>query len=155
MEIAHQLGELFLGAVPTVIIFLFFFAFMRWAFFTPIEKAMAERRALIEGARAEAVAVEAAAKQDLDSYNQTLKKARAEIYAEQELGRQAMIEERAQLLKAMRSRSQEEVSEAKKKILNDSAAARGEIERQTPALAADIARMILKRRPPLRDGVTQ
>jgi F-type H+-transporting ATPase subunit b len=155
MEIAHQLGELFLGAVPTVIIFLFFFAFMRWAFFTPIEKAMADRKALIEGARSEVAAVEAAAKQDLDSYNQTLRKARSEIYAEQELSRQAMLEERAQLLKAMRNRSQEEVSEAKKKILNDSAAARGEIERQTPALAADIAWMILKRRPPLRDGVTQ
>jgi F-type H+-transporting ATPase subunit b len=154
MEIAHQLGELFLGAVPTVIIFLCFYAFMRRAFFAPIEKAMAERKALIEGARAEAAAVEAAAKQDLDSYNQTLKKARAEIYAEQELSRQAVLEERAQLLKAMRSRSQDEVNEAKKKISADSATARAEIERLTPVLAADIARRILERRPPLR-GVTQ
>ena len=74
MEIAHQLGELFLGAVPTVIIVLLFYVFMRWAFFTPIQKAMAERKALIEGARAEAATVEAAAKQELDTYNQTLKK---------------------------------------------------------------------------------
>ncbi len=73
MEIAHQLGELFLGAVPTVIIFLLFYLFLRWAFFTPILKAMAERKALIEGARAEAAKIEAEAKQELDTYNQAIK----------------------------------------------------------------------------------
>jgi F-type H+-transporting ATPase subunit b len=156
MEIAHQLGQLFLGAVPTVIIFLLFYVFMRWAFFTPIQKAMAERTALIEGARAEAAGVEAAAKKDLDAYREALKKARAEIYAEQEAARRAILEERAQLLKAMRSRSQEEVREAKRTISADSANARAQIESQTPALAADIARLILEKRPPvLREGVPQ
>jgi len=61
MEILRQLGDLFLQAVPTVIIVFLFYVFMRWAFFTPIQKAMAERSAKIEGARAEAAAVEAAA----------------------------------------------------------------------------------------------
>ena len=95
MEILHQLGQLFLGAVPTVIIVLIFYFFMRWAFFTPIQKAMAERQARIEGARAEAAAVEAEAKQELDTYNEALRKARAEIYGEQEATRQAALEERA------------------------------------------------------------
>ena len=49
MEIAHQLGKLFLGALPTVIVVLLFYYFMRWAFFGPIQKAMAERNARIEG----------------------------------------------------------------------------------------------------------
>jgi F-type H+-transporting ATPase subunit b len=155
MQIAHQLGELFLGAVPTVIIFLFFFLFLRWAFFTPIQKAMAERKALIEGARAEAASVEAAAQQELDTYNQALKTARAEVYKEQEDARQVVLDERAQLLKAMRSRSQDEVSEAKKKIAADMAAARAEIEKQTPALAAEIARMVLGGRPAAGKGLRQ
>src|SRR5271154_5336798 len=43
MEILRQLGDLFLQAVPTVIIVFLFYLFMRWAFFTPIQKAMAER----------------------------------------------------------------------------------------------------------------
>ncbi len=156
MEIAHQLGQLFLGAVPTVIIFLLFYVFMRWAFFTPIQKAMAQRTALIEGARAEAAGVEAAAKKDLEAYHEALKKARGEIYAEQETARQAVMEERGLLLKAMRSRSHEEVSEAKRKISADSANARAQIESQTPDLAAQIARTILEKRPPaLREGVPQ
>ena len=153
MEIAHQLGELFLGAVPTVIIFFLLYLFLRWAFFTPILKAMAERQALIEGARADAARVESEAKQELDTYHQALKSAMAKIYAEQEAARQAVLDERAQLLRAMRNRSQEEVAEAKKKLAADLTVTRAEIERQTPALANDIARIILERRPPSSAGV--
>lgn len=152
MQIAHQLGELFLGAVPTVILFLFLFVFLRWAFFTPIQRAMAERRRLIEGARTEAATVEATAKQELDTYTQALRSERAKVYKEQEDARQVVLDERAQLLKAMRSRSQDEVSEAKKKIAADTAAARAEIERQTPVLAGEIARMILDQRPAAGEG---
>ncbi|MGC1597065.1 MAG: hypothetical protein WA774_17055, partial [Candidatus Acidiferrales bacterium] len=100
MDILHQLGELFLQAVPTVIIVFLFYLFMRWAFFAPIQKAMAERDAKIEGARREAAEVEEAARQDLENYNEALRKARAEIYAEQEAARQAILAERAKNLKA-------------------------------------------------------
>ncbi len=152
MEILHQLGELFLEAVPTVVIVLLFYFFLRWAFFQPIQKTMAERAARIEGARTEAAAVEASAKQDLDSYNEALRKARAEIYAEQEAARQGALDERAKRLKATRARAQEDVNAAKQRIAADLAAARTEIERQTPALAGDIARMILERPAPPSGG---
>jgi F0F1-type ATP synthase membrane subunit b/b' len=144
MEIVHQLGKLFLGAVPTVIVVLLFYFFMRWAFFGPVMKAMAERGARIEGARAEAAAAEAGAKQELDTYHDTLRKARAEIYAEQEVARQEALDSRARLLKAMRSRAQEDVNAAKKRIEGELAAARGEVERATPELASQIAKAILK-----------
>jgi F-type H+-transporting ATPase subunit b len=143
MEILHQIGELFLGAVPTVIIVLLFYAFLRWAFFNPILKAMAERSARIEGARAEAAAVEAEAKQELDAYNEAMRKARAQVFAEQEAVRQAVLNERARLLQAMRNRVQDEVTAAKKKIAAEAATARAEIDRQAPALAAEIARTVL------------
>ena len=155
MELLHQLGELFLEAVPTVVIVLLFYFFMQWAFFTPIQKAMAEREGLIEGARAEAAQAESAAKQELDAYGDALKKARAEIFAEQEVARQAVLEERARLLKAMRMREQEEVQKAKAQIDADLAAARVEIEKGTPALAGDIARAVLQRPPHLPGGAAQ
>jgi len=155
MELLHQLGELFLEAVPTVVIVLLFYFFLRWAFFTPIQKAMADRDALIEGARAEAAQAESAAKQELDAYGDALKKARAEIFAEQEVARQAVLDERAKLLKVMRMREQEEVQKAKAQLSADIAAARLEIERDTPALAGDIARVVLQRPSPLRGGAAQ
>lgn len=155
MEIVHQLGELLLEAVPTIVIVLLFYAFLRWAFFQPIQKAMAERAARIEGARAEASAVESAARQDLDSYHEALRKARAEIYAEAEAARQSALDNRAKLLKAMHARAQEEVAAAKKRIAGEIASARAEIEQQTPALANEIARMILERPSPLRGGAAR
>jgi hypothetical protein len=87
--------------------------------------------------------VEAAARQELDSYHDALRKARTEIYAEQEAERQVILDERARLLKAMRARALEDVDAAKKQIAADMTAARAEVERQTPALAGDIARIVL------------
>jgi F0F1-type ATP synthase membrane subunit b/b' len=155
MEIVHQLGELLLEAVPTIVIVLLFYGFLRWAFFRPIEKAMAERAARIEGARAEAGAVEAAARQELDSYHGALRRARAEIYAEAEAARQVALDNRSKLLKAMHARAQEDLSAAQKRIAAELVSARAEVERQTPALAVEIARAILERPSPLRGGAAR
>jgi F0F1-type ATP synthase membrane subunit b/b' len=152
MEILHSLGQLFLQAVPTIIIVLLFYFFLRWVFFAPILKAMAERDARMEGARTEAAAVEAEARQELDSYHDALRKARAEIYAEQEVARQAALDSRAKLLKAMRARAQEDVGAAKKRISDEVAAARAQIESQMPALAGEITRQILERPSPSHGG---
>ena len=152
MEIAHQLGKLFLGSVPTVIVVLLFYFFMRWAFFGPIQKAMAERNARIEGARAEAAAAEAGARQELDSYHDALRKARAEIYAEQQLARQDANENRTKLIKAMRARATEDVNAAKKRIAAELETARAQVESETPALAGQIARAILDKPSTLRGG---
>lgn len=153
MGILHQLGDLFLQAVPTVVIVFFFYLYMRWAFFTPIQKAMAERESRIEGARKDAAAVQASANQELQDYNDALKKARAEIYAEQELARQAIVEERSKNLRALRSLAQKEVAEAKKKIDAELAAARKEIEASAPAMASEITRSILEKPLSLQGGV--
>jgi F0F1-type ATP synthase membrane subunit b/b' len=145
MEIFHQLEKLFLGAVPTVVVVLLFYFFMRWAFFGPIMRAMAERSANIEGARAEAAAAEAGAKQELDAYNEAVRKARGEIYAEQEAARQEALNSRAKLLKTMRAHVQDDVNAAKKRIAAELEAARAEVERATPELAGQIAQAILRR----------
>jgi len=153
MEILHQLAELFLQAVPTVVVVFLFYLFMRWAFFTPIQKAMAERDAKIEGARREAAALEAEAGKELQDYNDRLRKVRGELYAEQEVARQVVLDERARLLKAMRSRALEEVAEAKKKIAAEQVSARHEVESQTDSLAVEIVRVILENPSPTQGAV--
>ena len=145
MEIAHQLGKLFLGAVPTVMVVLLFYFFMRWAFFGPVMRAMAERSAKIEGARAEAATAEASAQQELDTYNEAVRKARVEIYTEQEAARQQALDSRAKLLKTMRAHAQGDVNAAKKRIAAELEAARAEVERATPDLAGQIVQAILRR----------
>lgn len=152
MEILHQLAELFLEAVPTVVIVFLFYLFLRAVFFKPLQRAMDERTRRIDGAKAEAAAAQAAAKDEMARYHEALKKARAEIYAEQDAKRQATLDERARLLRAVRSRAQESIQSAKVRINGEVAAARAEIEKQAPELANDIAKMILERTGPSAGG---
>lgn len=155
MGILHQLAILFLDAVPTIVLFLLFYAFMRGVFFVPMQKTMAERAARIEGARAEAAAVEAEAKHELDAYHEALRRARAEIYSQQEAARQAALDDRAKLLKAWRARTEQEVAAAKKRIDEDFQAALAQVETEAPELAREIVRSILKSSEPTRVGVIQ
>lgn len=144
MEILHKLGELFLQSLPTVALVLLFYCFLRWAFFGPIQKAMSERRERIQGARAEAAAVEGTARLELDRYNEALRKARAEIYGEQEAARQVALEGRSKLLKAMRARAQEDVDAAKQRIAAELETARAAVESQVPSVAGEIVRRMLE-----------
>ena len=82
-----------------------------------------------------------------------MKKARAEIYAEQEAARQAIVEERAKNLKAMRTLAQKEVAEAKKRIDMELAAARKQIEASAPEIAREITSSILEKPLTLQGGV--
>ena len=145
MDLLRQLGNLCLQAVPTIIIAFLFYLFVRWSFFKPLDKVLAERKARIEGARADAATAQSSAEQELETYNEALKRARAEIYAQQEAERQKALDERAKLLKAMRTRSAETVERAKRRIAGELDAARVHIDRETPALAEDIARNIVER----------
>ena len=43
MDIVHQLGELFLGALPTVVLILIFYFILKSLFFKPLLAVMAER----------------------------------------------------------------------------------------------------------------
>jgi len=143
MDILRQLGNLFLQAVPTIIIVFLFYLFLRWAFFAPIDRVLEERRKRTEGARREAEQARAAARERAQAYQDALKKARNEIYAQQEAARQKLLEERTARLHSTRAQAGERVRLAKAGIDADLAAARREIEAAAPALAAEIVRSIL------------
>jgi len=65
MEILRQLGELFLQAVPTVLIILVFYFILRGLFFRPLLKVMAEREARTIGARKAAERAQQAAAENM------------------------------------------------------------------------------------------
>src|SRR5579863_4563908 len=112
-EIVHQLGELFLQAVPTVLIILLFYWMLRALFFKPLLAVMAERDARTAGARKAAAEAEAAAAGKVKHYQEALKQARAQVYAEQEEARKKVLEERAELLKEARRKAAAEVAAGK------------------------------------------
>src|SRR5487761_440505 len=145
MAILQQLGWLFLKSVPTIFLFLLFYWFLRANFFKPLERTLAERNARIAKARAEAEAVQAAAKEKVHAYEDALKKARAGVFAEQETARQAAFGERAKLLNSVRKFEQEQVRKEKERIAREFDAARAQLESESANLAVRIAKLILER----------
>jgi F-type H+-transporting ATPase subunit b len=150
-EIVHQLGELFLQAVPTVLIILLFYFILRGIFFKPLLAAMAERNARIVGAQKAAEVAQAAAFEKAKQYQDALKQARGQVYAEQEAARKKVLEERMALIKEARTAATAQVASAKERIAGEVAAARREIEATVAQLSAEIARRIL-RTPPRPGG---
>jgi F0F1-type ATP synthase membrane subunit b/b' len=146
-QIVHQLGELFLQAVPTVLIVLAFYLMMRALFFKPLLAVMAERDARTVGARKAAAAAEAAAAEKLKQYQEALRKARAQVYAEQEAARKKVLDERAARLKDARAKATEEVASAKELVAKELADALREMRSAVEQLAAEIARRVLQIAP--------
>jgi F-type H+-transporting ATPase subunit b len=146
-EIVRQLGELFLQAVPTVLIILLFYFILRAIFFKPLLKVMEERDARTVGAKKAAEAAQAAAAEKAQQYQNALKQARAQVYAEQEAERKKLLDERAELIKTARTAAVAQVAAAKERVAGEFAAARREIETTVVQLSAEIARRILQSPP--------
>src|SRR5499425_2389157 len=147
-DLVHQIGELFLRAVPVAIIVLIFYGLMRSLFFQPLLKVMAERDARTVGAQKAAEAAQVAAAEKVKQYQEALKQARAKVYAEQEEARKKLLDERAALLKASRNLAASEVSAAKEKVAKEVAAAKRELETGAPQLAAEIAKRVMEAASP-------
>ncbi len=143
MDIFAQLRGLFLEAVPTIVLLLAFYLFLRSQFFAPLEEAMNERSARIEGARKSGEADLAAAAELERAYHDALRKARTEIYAQLDVSRRSVLDERSSLIRAARERAQESVRAGKEAVSQEAAAARVRLEAESQALAAEIVRAIL------------
>ena len=146
-DLVHQLGELFLRAVPVAVIVLLFYIIMRSLFFQPLLKVMAERDARTIGAQKAAEAAQAAAAEKVRQYEEALRQARAKVYAEQEADRRKLMDERAAMLKDARGKADAEVNAAKERVAGEFAGAKKEIEGVTSQLAAEIARRVLQAPP--------
>jgi len=145
--IVHQLGELFLQAVPTVLIILLFYFILRALFFKPLLAVMAERDSRTVGAEKAAETAQAAAAEKVKQYQEALKRARGQVYAEQEAARKKLLDERAAKIKDARTLAAGEVSGAKARVAAELAAARRDVEATVAQLSAEIARRILETPP--------
>ncbi|HEY1469284.1 MAG TPA: ATP synthase F0 subunit B [Candidatus Acidoferrum sp.] len=143
-DLVHQLGELFLGAVPVALIVLALYFILRSLFFQPLLKVMAEREARTLGAQKSAEAAQAAAAEKIRQYQEALKQARAKVYAEQEAARKKLMEERAAFLKEARVKAAAEVNAAKDGVQKEFARATTELAATAPQLSVEIARRVLQ-----------
>jgi F-type H+-transporting ATPase subunit b len=143
-DLVHQIGELFLRAVPVALIVLIFYFILRFLFFKPLLQMMAEREARTMGAQKAAEAAQAAAAEKLKQYEEALRQAKAKVYAEQDAERKKLMDERAAFLKETRNKATADVNRAKESLSGQLEAAKREIQVHVPELAAEIAQRVLE-----------
>jgi F-type H+-transporting ATPase subunit b len=139
-----QVGELLLGAIPTVVLLLLLYAIYQNLVRKPLERVLGERRERTEGAVAKARADVTVAEARTQEYEQKLRDARMAVFKAQDARRQQAQQMRAQAMAEARTRAQQQIREARVAIEQDMAAARTGLQAETERLASDIIRTILK-----------
>jgi F-type H+-transporting ATPase subunit b len=139
-----QLGELLLGAVPTVILLAFLYALYTVLVHKPLERVLAERRSRTEGAVEKSKSDIAAAEARTAEYEQKIREARASVFRTQEARRQAASQARATAVNEARTRAQAQVQAAKTDIEKDRAAAEQGLQAEVASLAQEIMRRVLQ-----------
>ena len=139
-----QLGELLLGAVPTVILLALLYALYTAIVHKPLRRVLEERRSKTEGAVEKSRADIAAAEARTAEYEQKLREARAAVFRAQEAKRQAVLQARTNALNEARTKAQAQVQAAKKDIEADRIAAESTLPTDAAALAQEIVRRVLQ-----------
>jgi F-type H+-transporting ATPase subunit b len=142
----HALGEILVQAIPTFILVLLLFAYLRAVFFKPLEKVLAERDEATEGARKKAKAALDAAAAKVAAYEEQIRAARNDLYKEQEEVRRKWRDEQTAQLAAARESAETMVKTAKAEFAAEAVQAKAALAANSQALADQITQAILQRR---------
>jgi F-type H+-transporting ATPase subunit b len=140
----RQLGELLLGAVPTVILLALLYVLYATIVHKPLRRVLEERRSKTEGAVEKSRADIAAAEARTSEYEQRLREARATVFRAQEARRKSALDARTAALNDARSKAQAQVQAAKAVIEKDRDIAKGGLQAEAQTLAAEIMRRVLE-----------
>jgi F-type H+-transporting ATPase subunit b len=140
----RQLGELLLGAVPTVILLALLYVLYTAIVHKPLRRVLDERRSKTEGAVEKSRADIAAAEARTSEYEQRLREARATLFRAQEGRRKVALDARTAALNEARSKAQAQVQTAKADIQKDRETAQAALQGEAQTLAAEIIRRVLQ-----------
>jgi F-type H+-transporting ATPase subunit b len=140
----RQLGELLLGAVPTVILLALLYVLYATIVHKPLRRVLDERRSKTEGAVEKSRADIAAAEARTSEYEQRLREARATVFRAQEARRKLALDARTAALNEARNQAHAQVQVAKTDIQRDRDAALGGLQAEAQALAEEIMRRVLE-----------
>jgi F-type H+-transporting ATPase subunit b len=140
----RQLGELLLGAVPTVILLAILYLLYTFLVYRPLTAVLAERRSRTEGAMEKARADIAAAEARTADYEQRLREARQKVFKSLEARRQQATQTRSEAVNQARAKAQDQVKQARSAIEQDKQGAMAKLETDAGRLASEIVRTVLR-----------
>jgi F-type H+-transporting ATPase subunit b len=141
--ILQQLGAMFVGAIPTTLLFIVLVVAYQVLVQGPLTATLAKRRALTEGAMEDAQKAIAQAEERTAEYAAKLRQARAEVYKVREQRVKQLNAERDAALNAARKAAALKVNEARAQIEAEAATARRGIQSSTSDLAGQVVRAVL------------
>jgi len=142
-QLLRQLGDLALGAIPTLILFIVLVLCYRFILFVPLMKTREERRARTAGALEKSRLAIGQADLRSQEYEAKLRAARTEIFRGREQRLQRWSAERDSALAAARLTAQQKVDAAKAALEAQGVDARKQIEASAGQLAAQILAVVL------------
>ena len=140
----RQLGELLLGAVPTVILLALVYLLYNFLVYRPLAAVLKERRNRTEGAMEKARADIAAAEARTAEYEQRLREARQKVFKNLEARRQQATQARSEAVDQARAHAQDQVKQARSAIEQDKQGAMAKLEADAGRLASEIVRTVLR-----------
>ncbi len=144
-ETLRQLGGILLKALPTFFLVILLNFYLKVVFFKPLQAVLRRRYEATEGARQMAQkSLERAAARTAE-YERAMRTARAEVYQAQEHLHRELQERGAVELSAARKRAETMIEQARQDLGRDVEAAKGGLERDSDALANQIADGIFRR----------
>lgn len=141
--IFRDLGQLALGSVPTMFLFLLLVAAYHFILYRPLKRARAERYDRTKGALERAHAAVAAADARSQEYEAKLRAARAEITHARELQLQQWNAERDAALASARLLAHDRAEVAKREIARQAEAAESRLREEIDQLAAQVQEAVL------------
>ena len=147
-EIFQQLGALFIGAVPTMVLFIVLVLAYQFLVQGPLTATLKERRARTEGAQEDARRAIALAETRVGEYADKLRQARGEVFRTREARVKQWNAERDAALDAARKAAGLKVNQAKAELEAEAAQARLAIQ----ASAGDLARQVVRAVLPVAAG---
>jgi F-type H+-transporting ATPase subunit b len=142
----QALGGILLQAIPTICLLLIVHFYLKWMFFRPMREVLEKRREATEGARESAAAMLKQASEKAATLEAALRKAREEIYQENEATRRRWTDDQASRLDEARRESRELIHKAKQQLEAEAALAKRSLEATADSLAEEIKRSLLEGR---------
>ncbi len=142
----HALGGILLKSIPTVVLLLFLYFYLKSMLFKPLEKVLAQRDAATKGAREAAQASLGLADKKAAEYEDAIRTARAEVYKDHEQARTQLLVQQQDGIVEARQRMDQMIKDARAQIEVEAAAARQGLNAQTSELADQIANRVLSGR---------
>ena len=139
----HQLGQLFLETIPTVVLVFLLFVILDRILFRPLTAVMKQREELTVGALARAREQGTAVETKAREYEAAFQAARQEVYRQRETDRHSSLEQRDDALRKAREQADVVIRDAQKELAGEVARAQAELDGACQPLAEEISQSLV------------